>query len=136
MEPSELLRFFSSEDSRSESSTESEDEHPEEEAFREPFSPVDAITLISKEGVRFHVSKEVAKVSGLLSCLLDPEVKFAETVSGEIHLDRIRAVVLERVVDYMHFNFIWRDHSMRMPAFHIDASITVETLIAADFLRL
>jgi transcription elongation factor B subunit 1 len=133
-----LLAHLDLDDSDSDSSPQDRGGlHAEEEEFPDaPPGPLDFVTLISKEGVRFHVAADVAKVSGLLATLLDPEVEFEETASREIRLDAIRAVVLEKVVDYMHYNAVWRNHTARMPSFQIDASITVETFVAADFLQL
>jgi hypothetical protein len=137
MSRADLLAHFAPGDSDSDSSQDASDGHPEEESFHEPLlTPARSIVLISKEGTRFYLSVEVAKVSGLLSCFLEPGVEFAETQSGEIHLDTIRSIVLERVIDYMHFNSIWHAHCARMPRFPVDRAITIETFIAADFLQL
>jgi transcription elongation factor B subunit 1 len=135
MSRADLLAHFA--DSDSDNSAHEGNAHPEEEEFRDPPpDPVEYVLLISSDGLRFHVPKEVAKVSALLASLFDPEAEFAESISGEVHLDRIRGVVLERVIDYMHFNYIWRSHCSRMPRFSVDQAITVETFIVADFLQL
>jgi hypothetical protein len=132
----DLLSRFA--DSNSESDSENgANDHQEEEAFHEPFPPAgEFVTLISQEGVRFRVQVEVAKVSRLLANLLDPDMQFEEGVSSEVNLSLIRSVVLERVVDYMHHNYMWRTHCARMPSFQVDPAITLDTFIAADFLQL
>jgi transcription elongation factor B subunit 1 len=135
MSRGDLLAHF--QDTDSESYSKESDDHAEEEEFREPIrAPVESVILIANDGVRFHVATEIVKVSGLLCGALGGDSEFAETVSGEIHLDQIRSIVLERVVDYMHHNFMWRNNCGRMPHFQVDPTITIETYIAADFLQL
>jgi hypothetical protein len=137
MDQAALVAAIGQSDSDPDDTAPVEPPHPEEEDFLEPPPEIgDLVTLISKEGTRFHLSKDVAMVSGLLRSLFDPDVEFSETISREVRLPNIHSVVLEKVIDYMHFNRIWRSHLERMPLFAVDNSIAVETFVAADFLQL
>ena len=107
----------------------------EEEAFNEPLEmPCNFVTLISKEGRRFHLDEETACVSQLLKSLLSSS--FAEAKSREVKLPNIRAEVLEKVCDYMHWFRLDKSYTEADTSFPIPNEILMEVLVASDFLRL
>ena len=107
----------------------------EEEEFHEPLEMAcNFVTLISKEGRRFHLDEETASVSQLLKSLLSSS--FSEAKSREVKLPNIRAEVLEKVCDYMHWFRLEKSYTDADTNFPIPNDILMEVLVASDFLRL
>jgi transcription elongation factor B subunit 1 len=118
------------------SSEEGDNQFGEEEEFGDELQPFDYVTLVANDGDTFHLSREVASVSGLLGSLFSGEVEFAESESRRIEFPTIRGIVLKKVVDYMHHNVVWRDLVDQAPRFPIEDAVLVEVLVAADYLSL
>jgi hypothetical protein len=111
-------------------------DHREEEEFPEPMPGVDCVTLISNDGVRFHVEQSVACVSGLLRAVFDPKSEFSESVKREMSFPTIRGAVLERIVHFMHLQYSYREHPDRMPKVDIPDELTVDLLVASDYFQI
>lgn len=123
------------EGSSSSSSEETDDSNAkEEEDFRDPCPQIDMVTLISNDGCKFHVQRKVAIMSDLLKCVFEPESHFKESVKNEYRFSNIRGAVLERVVDYMHHKYMYKDDISSAPRFDVKDDILLETFVAADYL--
>ncbi|GEQ68875.1 hypothetical protein JCM33374_g2544 [Metschnikowia sp. JCM 33374] len=89
------------------------------------------VTLVSSEGFRFVILKEVASISPVLKS----SHEFEEGRTGIITLD-MDAESLEVVVDYLHYNHKYKDQaeSDGVPEFKIPTDLALELLVKADFL--
>lgn len=91
------------------------------------------ITLISHEGVNFEISLEVACVSPVLKAML--ESPFQEK-KGQITLPNISHTILAKVVEYLQYNLKYKDaNDEDIPNFEIPPEMSLELLIAADYLN-
>ncbi|KAH8906728.1 POZ domain-containing protein [Coniochaeta sp. PMI_546] len=93
------------------------------------------VTLVSKEGFEFVVLREATLVSPAIRSMLDPEKNFLEAQSGRCIFHDISGVVLEYVVQYMHYWYQYKDKE-DVPDMDIPVDLCLEVLMAADFLRM
>lgn len=91
------------------------------------------VTLVSSDGHRYVVLKEVA----LISPVLRNSEEFKEGETGQIILD-IDAEILEVVVEYLYYAHKYKDQidSSNVPEFKIPTPLALELLVKADFLDL
>lgn len=89
------------------------------------------VTLVSSDGHRFVVLKEVA----LISPVLRNSEEFKEGVTGQIILD-IDAEILEVIVEYLSYSHKYKDQedSSAVPDFKVPTHLALELLVKADFL--
>ncbi|KAK8899217.1 elongin C [Tritrichomonas musculus] len=125
------------EENTSSSSTDDADQYlKEEEEFNEPCPTIDLVTLISGDGRRFIIQRQVACLSPLLNSAFKPKAKFIESLSLEYHLPNVRGVVLEKIVDYLHYSFLYKNDISNAPKFDVSDDILLETLVASDYLMI
>lgn len=124
------------EDDDSSSSEVDDDNAKEEEEFNEPMPEIDIVALVSGDGYKFYLQKKVACMSELIKCAFDPNARFKESIKNEFRLPNIRGVVLERIVDYMHYKYMYKDDIKSAPKFNVKDDILIETYVAADYLIL
>lgn len=127
--------FDGSSYSGSDASSDASDGGPEEEEFGDSAPEADYVALVSKEGRRFVLAREVAQVSEVLAAALGQRVAYNEALSNEVHLRQFRADVVEKLVDYLHLAHNFRDRPKQMPKISINNDMVMELLVAADFLR-
>lgn len=118
---------------------------PNDNVSNSPF-----VTLISNDGFEFHIRRSAACRSGTIRRMLDTESKyiyhiptahvtdsnigrFREAITGEVHLETISGIVLEKVVEYFYYAEKHRDNT-GVPDMDIPAELCLELLMAADFL--
>jgi transcription elongation factor B subunit 1 len=89
------------------------------------------IKLISAEGHEFYVHKKCAMVSGTIKAMLAGQ--FAES-RGEVHFPEIPGIILERVVQYLYYKVRFSNSSQRVPNFNIEPEMSLELLMAANYL--
>ncbi|KAJ2160592.1 elongin C [Coemansia sp. RSA 552] len=99
------------------------------------------VKLISGDEFKFVLSKEVAGQSPTLRNMLDmsrggTKVGFAEALSNEIRLPEIRGKTLEKICQYLIYKhrFASEGASDRVPEFDFDVEMSLELLMAADYL--
>ncbi|ANZ74238.1 BA75_00209T0 [Komagataella pastoris] len=97
----------------------------------EDFDKEEFVTLISSDGFKFIISKEIAEVSGTLRNMLG--TSFQEAESNRITLHEIDGVLMEKIIQYLHYNFQYKDQ-VDVPEFDIPTEMALELLVAADFL--
>ncbi|ORX65103.1 POZ domain-containing protein [Basidiobolus meristosporus CBS 931.73] len=95
------------------------------------------VTLTSSDGFEFHISKQAALGSGTIRNMLSSNGPFTESLENEIHFREIRAVILERVCQYLYYKLKYTNSTSEMPDFgsKIEPEIALELLMAADFLE-
>jgi transcription elongation factor B subunit 1 len=89
------------------------------------------IKLISAEGHEFYIHKKCAMVSGTIRTMLRGQ--FAES-RGEIRFPEIPGIILERVVQYLYYKVRYTNSSQRVPAFNIEPEMSLELLMASNYL--
>ena len=98
-------------------------------------SPSPTVCLVSHEGERFTVEKELVLQSKVLSMFLSPELNFIESRSGTIRLYDIPSRILVRIIDYLRHR---RQHEgdANAPEWPMQAQESLDLLLAADYLDL
>lgn len=91
------------------------------------------ITLISNDGFEFVVLREAAQMSGAIKRMLDPAHGFKEALVGRCEFGEINGIVLEKVAEYLYYNYKHRD-ATNVPDMYIPPELCLEILMAADFL--
>jgi len=92
---------------------------------------VEYITLVSSDGFEFIISKDAAMVSGTIKNMLSST--FRETEERKIKLQEMDGRLLNKVVEYLHYNIKYKD-SVDVPEFNIPTEMALELLVASDFL--
>jgi hypothetical protein len=95
---------------------------------------MDDLTLVSNDGYQFVVERRTAMISQTLRNILYGAGNFEEVQTKTIRLP-IRAIILERVIEYWHYRSQYSDHIDQLPRFDIDPKMALELLQAADFLQ-
>ncbi|CUM67791.1 uncharacterized protein PRCAT00005497001 [Priceomyces carsonii] len=97
-------------------------EEPQSEQF---------VTLVSSDGYKFVILKEVA----LISSVLKSTQGFQEGETGKINLD-MDGDILECIVEYLYYNFKYKEQAEHntIPEFNIKTHLALELLVKADYL--
>ena len=88
-------------------------------------------TLVSADGHRFVVLRDVA----LISSVLRNTQGFEEGRTGKIKLD-MDGDILECIVEYLYYHYKYREQaeSGNIPEFNIPTHLALELLVKADYL--
>lgn len=89
------------------------------------------VKLISAEGHEFIIDRRCAMVSGTIKQMLSGQ--FAES-RGEVRFPEIPGSILEKVIQYMHYKVRYTNSVMRVPEFDIEPELSLELLMAANYL--
>lgn len=91
------------------------------------------VTLMSTDGHRFVILKDVA----LISPVLRSSEEFEEGQTGVINLD-MDGEILDVVVDYLYYYYKYKElaDSDVVPEFKIPTHLALELLVKADFLNI
>lgn len=90
------------------------------------------VKLISSDGFQFIISKECASISGTLKNMISDT--FEEGMTNTIKLHDIDGLVLEKIVEYLYYNYKYKD-CVDVPEFIVPTEMALELLVAADFLH-
>lgn len=91
------------------------------------------VTLVSKDGIKFYVTEQEARVSAMIAALLDSPFKEAET--GYIILKEFESPVVDQVVKYMRYKVKYDGSTKKTPKLVLDPALLLETARAAGFLQ-
>jgi transcription elongation factor B subunit 1 len=94
-------------------------------------STLHMVKLISADGHEFYVHKKCAMVSGTIAAMLSGQ--FAES-RGEVRFPEIPGVILEKVIQYMYYKTRYTNSTQRVPNFQIEPEISLELLMASNYL--
>ncbi|CCC05269.1 BTB/POZ protein [Copromyces sp. CBS 386.78] len=89
------------------------------------------ITLVSKDGFEFVVLREASLCSDYIRGMLRNNMTEART--GRCELQDINGVILEKVVEYFHYWYKYKDRE-DVPDMEIPVENCLELVVAADYL--
>ncbi|OQS06752.1 transcription elongation factor B polypeptide 1 [Thraustotheca clavata] len=90
------------------------------------------VKLVSAEGHEFYVARKCALVSGTIKAMLLGQ--FSES-KGEIRFPDISAPILEKVIQYLYYKKRYSNSNARIPEFNIEPEMSLELLMAANYLE-
>jgi transcription elongation factor B subunit 1 len=108
--------------------------HEEEEEFDNEITIMDELTLMSNDGYQFVIERRTAMISQKIRNMLYGAGNFEEVQTKTFRLP-IRAVILERIIEYWHYRSQYSDHIDQLPRFNIDPAMALELLQSADYLQ-
>lgn len=92
------------------------------------------VTLIANDRSEVQLSREAASVSSTLKSMLEGPFKESD---GRIELPTFDSRVLQKVAEYLEYNWQYRDADNDIedvPEFEIPTEMALELLLAADYL--
>lgn len=92
------------------------------------------VTLIASDRSEVQLSREAASVSSTLKSMLEGHFKESD---GRIELLTFDSRVLQKVAEYLEYNWQYRDADNDIedvPEFEIPTEMALELLLAADYL--
>ncbi|KAJ1642466.1 elongin C [Coemansia erecta] len=105
------------------------------------------VKLLSGDGFSFILDKKVAEQSATIRNMLDmtrsvsrgdtqAASMFTEALTNEIKFPEIKGKILEKLCQYLIYKHRYSDEesSERVPEFDFDLEISLELLVAADYL--
>jgi len=92
------------------------------------------IKLISSDGHEFIIKREYALLSGTIKAMLSGPGQFAEMEANIINFKSIPSHVLRNVCTYFTYKHHYTKNPAEMVDFNIEPEISLELLIAANFL--
>lgn len=121
---------------KSESKSEKTAETPSSDAAEIPEEVAqDAVTLVSADGVEFVLSRKCAMHSGTLSNMLSIPDRFTESVSKRVELKNLQSKILAKVCEYLKYKEKYGNESGDIPEFKVEPELSLEVLMAADYLE-
>jgi transcription elongation factor B subunit 1 len=90
------------------------------------------VKLVSAEGHEFIVPRRIALVSKTMRAML--EGNFREAEDSVIRFPDISGHVLEKVIQYLHYQVRYNNSTARIPEFKIEPELALELLVASNFL--
>mmetsp|Transcript_9720 Transcript_9720/g.12134 ORF Transcript_9720/g.12134 Transcript_9720/m.12134 type:complete len:107 (-) Transcript_9720:265-585(-) len=91
----------------------------------------DYVKLISAEDHEFLVERSVAMKSATINAMLTGS--FQES-SGVVRFPEISTHILEKVINYLHYNVKYSGSKNPIPQFPIEREIAWDLMMAANFL--
>ncbi|CAI4856941.1 BAD_HP_G0014230.mRNA.1.CDS.1 [Saccharomyces cerevisiae] len=96
----------------------------------------DFVTLVSKDDKEYVISRSAAMISPTLKAMI--EGPFRES-KGRIELKQFDSHILEKAVEYLNYNLKYSGVSEdddEIPEFEIPTEMSLELLLAADYLSI
>ncbi|OHS94255.1 Skp1 family, tetramerization domain containing protein [Tritrichomonas foetus] len=109
-------------------------QHEEEEDFEEYIPPMKAIRLVSNDGYEFVIDKETAMISLTIRNMIYGGANFEEVETKIVRLP-IRALILEKIIEYWHYRSQYSDNLEQLPKFEIDPAMAIDLLQGSEYLQ-
>ncbi|KAI9503079.1 BTB/POZ protein, partial [Coemansia spiralis] len=96
------------------------------------------VKLASGDGFTIILDKQVAEQSSTIKNMLEVSrggsSAFTEALTNEIKFPEIKGKVLEKICQYLMYKHRYADSVDRVPEFGFDLEMSLELLMAADYL--
>ncbi|KNE57606.1 hypothetical protein AMAG_03296 [Allomyces macrogynus ATCC 38327] len=100
-----------------------------------PLDLTDHVRLVSADGFEFVIDRKCAMASGTIKAMLSSPARFAESQHNVVEFKDIKAVILEKVCQYLYYKVRFTNSSTEIPEFPLGPPHQLlELLMAADFL--
>ena len=90
------------------------------------------VKLVSAEGHEIYLLRSICFMSVTMKAML--EGPFAESQESKISFPDISTLILEKVVQYLHYKARYQNSTQRIPDFVIEPEIALELLVASNYL--
>ncbi|KAI8822031.1 BTB/POZ protein [Fimicolochytrium jonesii] len=97
-------------------------------------SVTETVKLVSSDNFEFIIDRKCAMASGTIKNMLSSPGQFTESVQNTVHFRDIKAIILEEVCKYLYYKVRYTNTTAEIPLFPIAPEISLELLMAADFL--
>ncbi|CCK67908.1 elongin C KNAG_0A02190 [Huiozyma naganishii CBS 8797] len=94
------------------------------------------VTLVASDGSEYTVPREAALLSPMLRAMLDGPFEDSGNI---VTLPDIEPHVVAKVAEYLEYNFKYKEQAEQdqpFPEFNIPSEMSLELLIAADYLNI
>ncbi|TKR96473.1 hypothetical protein L596_010483 [Steinernema carpocapsae] len=92
------------------------------------------VKLISSDGHEFFIRRELAVTSGTIKAMLSGPGQYEENESNIVHFREIPSHVLHKICQYFTYKSRYSNSSTEIPEFNMQPEISLELLMAANFL--
>mmetsp|Transcript_3185 Transcript_3185/g.3883 ORF Transcript_3185/g.3883 Transcript_3185/m.3883 type:complete len:104 (+) Transcript_3185:88-399(+) len=92
------------------------------------------IKVISADGMEFFMDREIA-ISGSVTIKAMLDGNFRESEDNVIRFPEIEGVILEQVIQYLHYKKQHMKSTGVIPEFKIEPEMALELLMAANYLQ-
>ncbi|VDO04643.1 unnamed protein product [Rodentolepis nana] len=92
------------------------------------------VKLVSSDDHEFYIKREYALTSGIIKAMLSGPGQFQENEVNVVHFREIPSHVLQKVCNYFAYKVRYSNSSSEIPEFPIAPEISLELLMAANFL--
>ncbi|GIY00261.1 elongin-C [Caerostris darwini] len=92
------------------------------------------VKLISSDGHEFIVKRQYVLTSATIRAMLSGPGQFAENEANEINFREIPSHILQKVCQYFTYKVRYSNSAAEIPEFPISAEMSLELLMAANFL--
>ncbi|EYC33699.1 hypothetical protein Y032_0002g936 [Ancylostoma ceylanicum] len=100
--------------------------------FRE--KDYDYIILVSSDGIKFYIRRELAYVSRTIRAMMSGPSNPVEEEQNIVHFRSIPSHILQKVCHYFLYKNRYEDSDKSIPEFSIEPHLSLELLMAANFL--
>uniref|UniRef100_A0A183T7Q5 Elongin-C n=2 Tax=Schistocephalus solidus TaxID=70667 RepID=A0A183T7Q5_SCHSO len=92
------------------------------------------VKLVSSDEHEFYIKREFALTSGTIKAMLSGPGQFQENETNVVYFRQIPSHVLQKVCSYFAYKVRYSNSCSEIPEFPIAPEISLELLMAANFL--
>ncbi|KAL7752661.1 elongin C [Sorochytrium milnesiophthora] len=94
----------------------------------------DTVRLLSSDGFEFVIDRKCAMASGTIKSMLSSPGRFTESQQNLIEFKDIKAIVLEKVCQYLYYRVRYTNSTSEIPDFKLEPDYALEVLMVAEYL--
>ncbi|CAJ0604359.1 unnamed protein product [Cylicocyclus nassatus] len=99
-----------------------------------PRNGADYITMISSDGIEFHIRRELAYASRTIRSMMDSPTSPSDAEKNVVHFRSIPSHILQKVCHYFLYRNRYENSEIMIPEFKIEPQLSLQLLMAANFL--
>eukprot|EP01083_Nonionella_stella_P292192 993864_1 len=92
------------------------------------------VKVVSGDGMEFFIEREVA-INGSITMKAMLEGNYRESEDNVIRFPEIEGLILEKVIQYLHYKKHHMKSTGKIPEFKIEPEIALELLMASNYLQ-